>query len=61
MKPTDFELVIAGYDRSSSPTKTSSKWVELEGRSTLGGFRRMVEIDAIDDANEPDTERDAPG
>jgi len=31
--------------------------VEFEDRSTLGRFHRMVEIDTIGDANEPDTER----
>ena len=30
--------------------------MELEDASTLGRFHRMVEIDPIDDANEPDTE-----
>jgi hypothetical protein len=31
--------------------------VEFEDTSALGRFHRMVEIDTIDDANEPDTER----
>jgi hypothetical protein len=33
--------------------------VEFEDTSALGSFHRMVEIDAIDDANEPDTKRSA--
>ena len=32
---------------------------EFEDTSALGRFHRMVEIDTIDDANEPDTERHA--
>lgn len=36
-----------------------TEWVELEDTSTLGRFQRMVEIDPIGDANEPDAERDA--
>jgi hypothetical protein len=32
--------------------------VEFEDTSTLGRFHRMVQINTIDDANEPDTERD---
>jgi hypothetical protein len=35
----------------------SSKWVEFEDTPTLGRFQRTVEIDPIDGANEPDTER----
>jgi hypothetical protein len=31
--------------------------VEFEDTSALGSFHRIVEIDTIDDANEPDTER----
>jgi hypothetical protein len=42
----------------SRPT-SSSHWVELEDTSALGRFHRMVEIDTVDDANEPDTERHA--
>jgi hypothetical protein len=37
--------------------RSSSNWVEFEDTSALGRFHRMVEIDTIDDANEPDTER----
>jgi hypothetical protein len=37
-----------------------SELVELEDASTLRRFGRMAEIDAIDDADEPDTERNAP-
>jgi hypothetical protein len=39
--------------------RSSSDWVEFEDASALGRFHRMVEIDTIGDANEPDTERDA--
>src|SRR4051794_23995776 len=35
----------------------SLKWVELEDTSILSRFHRMVEIDPIDDANEPHTAR----
>ena len=35
----------------------STKWVEFEDPSTLGRFRRTVEIDPVDGANEPGTER----
>jgi hypothetical protein len=44
--------VVAAADRRSS-----ANWVEFEDTSALGSFHRMVEIDTIDDANEPDTER----
>ncbi len=37
--------------------RPSSKWMELEDRSTLSRFHRMVEIDLIDDANEIGPER----
>jgi hypothetical protein len=39
--------------------RSSANWVEFEDTSALGRFHRMVEIDTIDDANEPDTERNA--
>ena len=39
--------------------RSSSNWMELEDTAALGRFHRMVEIDPIDDANEPDTERHA--
>jgi hypothetical protein len=48
-----------GYRRSWLPTEDSAKWMELEHRSTLGRFQRIVEIDPVDDPNESDTERDA--
>jgi hypothetical protein len=31
--------------------------VEFENTSTLGGFQRTGEIDSIDDASEPESER----
>ena len=37
--------------------RSSSNGVEFEDTSALGRFHRIVEIDTIDDANEPDTER----
>ena len=39
----------------------SSQFVEFEDTSTLGRFQRMGEIDSIYDADEPNTERKAPG
>ena len=47
--------------RARPDPRPSSKWVELEDRSTLGRFQRMVKIDLIDEANEPDAERYASG
>src|SRR5262245_39391877 len=42
--------------------RTSSNWMQLEDRSSLGCFlRRPVDIDPVDDANERDTERYASG
>src|SRR6266508_734439 len=38
---------------------TLANWVEFEDGSARGRFQRMVEVDPIDDPNEPDTERDA--
>jgi hypothetical protein len=51
--------VQAAVDRLPCPSRptSSSHWVELEDTSALGRFNRMVEIDTVDDANEPDTER----
>jgi hypothetical protein len=40
---------------------TSSKWLEFEDTSTLGGLHRIVEIDLIEGADEPDPERYASG
>jgi hypothetical protein len=48
----DAALPGPGLRRRSSPN-----WVEFEDASALGGFHRIVEIDTIGDANEPDTER----
>jgi hypothetical protein len=49
--------------RLTCPSRPASSfdWVELEDTSALGRFHRMVEIDTIDDANEPDTERHGSG
>src|SRR5262249_39145543 len=38
---------------------TSSKWVEVEDTATPRRFHRIVEIDTVNDADEPDTEWDA--
>ena len=35
------------------------KWAEFEDTSTLGSLYRMVKIDSVDNANEPDSERKA--
>jgi len=39
------------------PVDLSQVTVEFEDTSALGSFHRIVEIDTIDDADEPDTER----
>src|SRR5215217_626740 len=44
-----------------SGTDALLKWVEFEDPSPLGGPHRIVEIDLIDGADEPDPERDAAG
>jgi hypothetical protein len=67
IQPTQASLWLHPRDnrpaRLSCPSRTtwSSHWVELEDTSALGRFHRMVEIDTIDDANEPDTERHGSG
>src|SRR5215216_1821010 len=53
----EFQSGSAGEARSRASAASSSNWVEFEDTSTLGRFHRMVEIDTVGDANEPDTER----
>jgi hypothetical protein len=55
----EFQSGSAGEARSRASAASSSNWVEFEDTSALGRFHRMVEIDTIGDANEPDTERSA--
>src|SRR5215207_333372 len=44
-----------------SGTDALLKWVKFEDTSTLGGLHRIVEIDLIEGADEPDPERYASG
>jgi hypothetical protein len=50
---------MLGEARFGLRRRSSANWVEFEDTSALGRLHRMVEIDTVDDANEPDTKRSA--
>ena len=56
-----FNTLFSSATRPRLRQSTSSKWVKFEDPSTLGGRHRIVEIDLIEGADEPDPERYASG